>query len=77
MAAVASLPTLSQVQTLDTAYLREAAQYWTRTANLWEQVFTEIHDRMSKTAGAGVLAGIAILGGRIAGGVASGGQIAR
>jgi hypothetical protein len=51
MAATAVLPTLSQVQTLDTAYLREAADHWTRTANLWEQAFTEIHERMSTPGG--------------------------
>jgi hypothetical protein len=51
MAATAALPTLSQVQTLDTAYLREAAGYWTRTANLWEQVFTEVHEWVSTPGG--------------------------
>jgi hypothetical protein len=51
MAATAALPTLSQVQTLDTAYLREAGKYWTRTANLWEQAFTEVNDRMSTPGG--------------------------
>jgi hypothetical protein len=50
-AATTSLPTLSQLQTMDTTYLREAAAYWTRTANLWENVFTEIHDQMSTPAG--------------------------
>ncbi len=44
-------PTLSQVQSLDTGYLREAADLWTRTAELWEQVFTEIRDRMSTPGG--------------------------
>jgi hypothetical protein len=52
MAATTALPTLSQVQTLDTAYLREAAGYWTRTAELWEQAFTEVHGRMSTPGGA-------------------------
>lgn len=51
MAATAALPTLSQVQTLDTAYLREAAEHWTRTANLWEQAFTEVHERISTPGG--------------------------
>jgi hypothetical protein len=51
MAATAALPTLSQVQTLDTAYLREAADHWTRTANLWEQAFNEVHQRMSAPGG--------------------------
>jgi hypothetical protein len=50
-AANTSLPTLSQVQTMDTTYLRDAAAYWTRTANLWENVFTEIHYQMSIPAG--------------------------
>jgi hypothetical protein len=51
MAATTALPTLSQVQTLDTAYLREAAEHWTGTANLWEQAFTEVHERMSTPGG--------------------------
>ncbi|HET7072722.1 MAG TPA: hypothetical protein VFI55_01395 [Mycobacterium sp.] len=51
MAATATLPTLSQVQTLDTAYLRGAAEYWTRTANLWEQAFADVHDTMSIPGG--------------------------
>jgi hypothetical protein len=51
MAATATLPTLSQVQTLQTAYLREAAEYWTRTANLWEQAFTGVHERISTPGG--------------------------
>ena len=51
MAATAVLPTLSQVQTLDTEYLHEAAEYWTRTAGLWEQAFTEVHDRISTPGG--------------------------
>jgi hypothetical protein len=51
MAAMGALPTLSQVQTLDTGYLREAADHWTRTANLWEQAFTEVHERMSTPGG--------------------------
>jgi hypothetical protein len=51
MAATATLSTLSQVQTLDTAYLLEAAQYWTRTANLWEQAFADVHDTMSIPGG--------------------------
>ena len=51
MAAAAPFPTLSQVRTLDTTYLPEAADYWTRTANPWEQAFTEIHDRMSVPGG--------------------------
>jgi hypothetical protein len=47
MAAVSGLPMLSQVQTLDTGYLREAAEHWTRTGNLWEQAFGEVHERIS------------------------------
>jgi hypothetical protein len=45
--ATTSLPTLWQVQTMDTAYLREAAAYWTRTANLWENAFAKAHEQMS------------------------------
>jgi hypothetical protein len=51
MAAGAALPTLSQVQTLDTGYLREAAEHWTRTGDLWEQAFGEVHERMSTPGG--------------------------
>ena len=51
MAATAALPNLSQVQTLDTSYLVEAAEYWTRTATLWEQAFTEVDERMSSPGG--------------------------
>lgn len=51
MAIAAALPTLSQVQALDTTYLREADDYWTRTADLWEEVFTEVHNRISSPGG--------------------------
>jgi hypothetical protein len=51
MTAGAALPTLSQVQTLDTAYLREAGQHWTRTGNLWERAFAEVHERMAAPGG--------------------------
>ncbi|SOJ56902.1 hypothetical protein MSIMFB_04379 [Mycobacterium simulans] len=51
MAGSTPLPTLSQIQTMDITYLREAAHYWTHTANLWEQVFSEIHDRVSTPGG--------------------------
>ncbi|SON59203.1 hypothetical protein MSIMFI_00685 [Mycobacterium simulans] len=51
MAVSTPLPTLSQIQTMDTTYLLEAADYWTRTAKLWEQVFTQIHDRVSTPGG--------------------------
>lgn len=46
-----ALPTLSQLQTMDTAYLPEAADYWERTGNLWDEVFTTVHERMSATGG--------------------------
>ena len=36
-----SLPTLSQVQKLDTTYVVEALGYWAHTGNLWDQVFTK------------------------------------
>jgi hypothetical protein len=45
------LPALSQVEAIDTAYLRQAADYWQRTANLWEAAFTEVHERMSTPGG--------------------------
>jgi hypothetical protein len=51
MVAGTALPTLSQVQTLDTAYLRDAAQYWARSGNLWEQALAEVHERMATPGG--------------------------
>ena len=45
------MPTLSQVQTLNTGYLREAAQHWTHTAKASEQAFTEVHQRLSAPGG--------------------------
>jgi hypothetical protein len=45
------LPSLSEVQSLDTTYLREAQKYWSTTGNLWDEVFTEVHERMSTPAG--------------------------
>lgn len=45
-----SLPALSQVQAMDTTYLREAASYWSRTADLWEESFADVHERMSTPA---------------------------
>jgi hypothetical protein len=49
--AVTSLPTLWEVQSLDPGYLREAADYFERTGNLWDEVFAEIHERMSTPGG--------------------------
>ncbi|WP_409436333.1 hypothetical protein [Mycobacterium sp. SMC-14] len=51
MAAVRALLTLSQVQALDTSYLRDAADHWERTANLWEESFTDVHQRVSAPGG--------------------------
>ena len=51
MAAATSLPSLSQVQTLDTTYLLDAQQYWSHTGNLWDRVFTEVHETMSSPGG--------------------------
>lgn len=51
MPAATPLPTLSQVQSLDTRYLREAADYFERTGNLWDEVFAEIHRRISTPGG--------------------------
>jgi hypothetical protein len=51
MLAVAPLLTLSQVEAMDTTYLTVAADYWERTANLWEEVFTEVHKRTSMPGG--------------------------
>ncbi|BBZ43482.1 hypothetical protein [Mycobacterium parmense] len=53
-----SLPTLSQVATMDTAYLSDAAAYWDQTATTWENVFTEIHRQAAAPAG-GVWKGLA------------------
>jgi hypothetical protein len=46
-----TLPTLSQVQSLDTTYLRDAADYFECTGNLWDEVFAEILDRVSSPCG--------------------------
>ncbi|MEB3070856.1 hypothetical protein [[Mycobacterium] vasticus] len=43
--------TLSQVESLDTAYLRDAADHWERTANHWEESFTAVHSRISTPGG--------------------------
>jgi hypothetical protein len=51
MAAATALPSLSQVESLDTTYLVEAQQYWSHTGNQWDQVFTEIHESMSTPGG--------------------------
>jgi hypothetical protein len=51
VAAATALPTSSHVQAMDTSHLREAAAYWTRTAKLWEETFTEVHDRASTPGG--------------------------
>ncbi len=51
MAAVTSLLTLSQVRSLDTGYLSEAAEYFEHTGNLWDEVFAEIHERSSTPGG--------------------------
>jgi hypothetical protein len=51
LANATALPTLSQVQSMDTAYLPEAADYWERTGNLWDDAFTTIHERMSTPGG--------------------------
>ncbi|WP_234783004.1 hypothetical protein [Mycolicibacter sinensis] len=42
---------LSQVEALDTAYLRNAADFWEHTANVWEESFTEVHRRLSAPGG--------------------------
>src|SRR5277367_6080041 len=47
----ARLPGLSEVQGLDTTHLREAQKYWSNTGNLWDQVFTEVHEKISTPAG--------------------------
>ncbi|MFZ0902354.1 MAG: hypothetical protein WAN71_00405 [Mycobacterium sp.] len=51
MLSATTLPTLSQVQSLDTTYLREAADYFERTGNLWDEVFAEIHAGVSAPGG--------------------------
>jgi hypothetical protein len=51
MSDAVQLPRLSEVQSLDTTYLREAGKYWSTTGNLWEQVFTDVHDKMSAPGG--------------------------
>lgn len=59
MSAVAALPTLAEVQSLDTAYLRDAAGYWTHTASRWERVFTDVHEHISAPTWKGHAAGAA------------------
>jgi hypothetical protein len=49
--AATPLPTLSQVRNLDTGYLSDAADYFERTGNLWDEVFGEIHERISTSGG--------------------------
>jgi hypothetical protein len=49
--AVTSLLTLSQVRSLETGYLSEAADYFERTGNLWDEVFAEIRERSSTPGG--------------------------
>lgn len=51
MPAAAPILALSKVTTLDTAYLRDAADHWERTANLWEETFTDVHRRVADPAG--------------------------
>lgn len=51
MPAAAPLLTLSEVKALDTSYLRDAANHWERTGNLWDETFTDVHRRVSSPAG--------------------------
>ena len=39
------LPTLSQIQAWDTEHLIEAATYWSKTANQWEDVFLRMRNQ--------------------------------
>ncbi|VBA58876.1 hypothetical protein LAUMK41_03180 [Mycobacterium attenuatum] len=39
------LPTLSQLQAWDTEHLVDAAHYWSRTADLWEDVFLQVRNQ--------------------------------
>lgn len=39
------LPTLSQLQAWDTEHLVDAAHYWSRTADLWEDVFLQMRNQ--------------------------------
>jgi hypothetical protein len=60
LSAVAALPTLAEVQGLDTAYLRAAAGYWTHTASTWERAFTDVYERVSAPTWQGYAAGAAV-----------------
>lgn len=39
------LPTLSHIHAWDTEHLIEAAYYWTKVADQWEDVFLEMRNR--------------------------------
>lgn len=39
------LPTLSHIRAWDTEHLIEAAYYWTKVADQWEDVFLEMRNR--------------------------------
>lgn len=45
------VPTLSQVRDWDTEHLTEAAVFWTKTAGVWEDRFTELATRISAPGG--------------------------
>jgi hypothetical protein len=57
MAAAGWLPTLSQIQTVPSEQLREAARMWRATATRWEEVFAQQRDEAAqKVAWQGVTA---------------------
>lgn len=52
MPAVASrIPTLSDVRAWDIEHLTAAADFWTKTATVWEDSFTELVRRMGSPGG--------------------------
>lgn len=48
MAAAGWLPTLSQIQTVPSEQLREAARTWRATATRWEEVFAQLRDETAQ-----------------------------
>jgi hypothetical protein len=48
MSAVELLPSLSQVQTMPTELLRQAAYSWRATTARWERVFTQLREQSSR-----------------------------
>ncbi|WP_237752618.1 hypothetical protein [Mycolicibacterium aromaticivorans] len=48
------VPSLSQILSWDTEHLQKAAADWTRTAELWEDSFTQVRQASLFPGGTGV-----------------------